>query len=200
MISMNLALFDFDGTLSTQDSYLLFTRFLDPKRYFIGCILLSPRIIAYLLGRYPNYCLKEDFLTFFYKKRSLEDLRLIALRFCEEKIPAILRPGAMERIQWHQDRGDVTVVVSACPRLILEPWCRKNDLDIIATELEIDTDSTITGKILGENCWGDAKVGRIQSRYDPAEFDEIFAYGDSKGDLPMLKMADEDNRFFKPFR
>jgi HAD superfamily hydrolase (TIGR01490 family) len=106
----------------------------------------------------------------------------------------------MERIRWHQNRGDVTVIVSACPRPILEPWCRKHGIDIIATELVIDSNSMITGKISGKNCWGDEKVRRVLSRYDPSDFEEIYAYGDSKGDLAMLKMADHDKRFFKPFR
>jgi phosphatidylglycerophosphatase C len=197
---MNLALFDFDGTLSTRDSYLLFTSFLGRKRYLFGCLLLSPRIIGYLSGIYPNYALKEDFLRFFFRNKTIDDLRLLAHRFCTEKVPAIIRPGAMERVRWHQDRGDVTAVVSACPRLILEPWCRLIKADLIATELEVDPESRFTGRIEGRNCWGEEKVRRIRSRYELSNFDEIFAYGDSRGDLPMLKMADEDKRFFKPFR
>jgi len=197
---MNLVLFDFDGTLSTKDSYLLFTRFLSRRKYFLGCLLLSPRIIGYLSGRYPNYALKEDFLKFFYRRKQMDDLQLLADRFCAEKIPAIIRPGAMERIRWHQEHDDVTAVVSACPRLILEPWCHLTKIDILATELEVDQQSRFTGKIDGKNCWGEEKVRRIRSRYELSDFEGIFAYGDSKGDLPMLEIADEDKRFFKPFR
>jgi phosphatidylglycerophosphatase C len=197
---MNIALFDFDGTLSTQDSYLLFTRFLGGGRYVLGCLLLSPRIIRYLFGGYPNYALKEDFLRIFFKKKTIGDLRHLAHRFCTEKIPTILRPKAMERIHWHQERGDLIAVVSACPRLILEPWCRLMNVDIIATELEVDQQARITGRIEGKNCWGEEKVKRIRSRYDLSCFKEIYGYGDSKGDLPMLEIADQDKRFYKPFR
>jgi phosphatidylglycerophosphatase C len=197
---MNLALFDFDGTISTQDSYLSFTRFLDPKRYFIGCALLAPRIIGYLAGVYPNNRLKEDFLGYFYCGKTTDQLQILAQRFCTQEIPAIIRPQAMERIKWHQTRGDTTVIVSACPRLILEPWSIEIKVDIIATELETDHSSRITGKINGKNCWGQEKVGRIKTRYNLDKFNEIYAYGDSKGDLPMLELASLDNRFYKPFR
>ena len=175
---MNLALFDFDGTLSTQDSYLFFTRFLNRKRYLFGCLVLAPRIIGYLVRIYPNYALKEDFLRFFYRGKTADEVQMLARRFCSREIPAIIRPGAMERIRWHQDRGDTVVVVSACPRLILETWCRAINADIIATELETDAQSRITGKIAGKNCWGQEKVNRIQARYAMKKYDAIFAYGD----------------------
>ena len=197
---MNLALFDFDGTLSTQDSYLFFTRFLNRKRYLFGCLVLAPRIIGYLARIYPNHALKEDFLKFFYRGKTADEVQMLAHRFCSREIPAIIRPGAMERIRWHQDRGDTVVVVSACPRLILEPWCHEINADIIATELETDAESRITGKIAGKNCWGQEKVNRIQARYAMKKYDAIFAYGDSRGDLPMLDLADQDKRFYKPFR
>jgi phosphatidylglycerophosphatase C len=197
---MNLALFDFDGTISTRDSYLLFTGFLDRKKYRLGCLILAPRIIGYLAGIYPNHALKEDFLRFFYRGKTLNEIQILARRFCFREIPDIIRPGAMECIRQHQDGGDTVVVVSACPRQILEPWCRAINADIIATELETDQKSRITGKIAGKNCWGSEKVSRIQARYALEDYDGIFAYGDSKGDLPMLELADQDKRFYKPFR
>ncbi len=197
---MNIAFFDFDGTLSTKDSYLLFTRYLGPKKFVLGCVMLSPRIVGYLAGVHPNHALKEDFLRFFYRNKTVDELETLAGRFCSKIIPAILRPGAMERIRWHQNRGDAIVVVSACPRLILEPWCRRINADIIATELEVDAQAKVTGKIDGKNCWGEEKVRRIRSQYNLETYHEVFAYGDSKGDLPMLELADRDKRHFKPFR
>lgn len=197
---MNLALFDFDGTISTCDSFLLFTRFMGPYRYGLGCLALSIRIAGYLARVYPNYALKEDFLTYFYKNKSLKELRVLANRFCDEKVPSIVRPGALERINWHKNHNDVVVIVSACPRLILEPWCRGQGLEILATELELDRNSIVTGKIDGENCWGKEKFARIKSHYNTTHFNSIFAYGDSRGDTWLLRMAAEDKRFYKPFR
>jgi phosphatidylglycerophosphatase C len=197
---MNLALFDFDGTVTTQDSYLFFTKYLGWRRYLWGCFLLSPRIAGYLAHIYPNHLLKEDFLRFFYRDRTLEDLQLLAARFCREEVPNIIRPAATHRIRWHQDRGDTVVVVSACPRIILEPWCRAMHTEIIATELATEEQGRITGKIAGKNCWGPEKVRQIELRYALNKYSEIFAYGDSAGDIPMLEIAAQDKRFYKPFR
>ncbi len=197
---MNLALFDFDGTISTRDSYLLFTRFLDEKKFFWGCLFLSPRILGYLARIYPNDALKQDFLRFFYRKKTSAELSAYAANFCASILPSIIRPEALQRILWHQGQGDITVVVSACPRLILEPWCRSVKSAIIATEIEFDAQSESTGKIVGRNCWGQEKVRRILAQYELKDYAEVFAYGDSKGDMPMLELADINRRYFKPFR
>lgn len=197
---MNLALFDFDGTISTRDSYLLFTRFLGLKKFLWGCLFLSPRILGYLARVYPNNALKQDFLRVFYKNKTTEELRAEATTFCSSVLPAIIRPQALQRILWHQDQGDTTVIVSACPRLILEPWCLSIQADLIATEIEFDAQSKATGRIAGENCWGREKVRRILAQYELKAYQEVFAYGDSAGDLPMLDLAGENRRFFKPFR
>ena len=197
---MNLALFDFDGTITTKDSYLLFTRFIGSRPFFLDCLMLSPRILCFLFGLYPNSALKEDFLHYFYKNKSLADLRRLADHFCAETIPATLRPQAVERLRWHQKQGDTVSVVSATPRLILEPWCRNNGVNLIATEIEINSDGRITGRIVGANCRGQEKVRRIISNYDLSSYRDVYAYGDSEGDLPMLELASKNNRFYKPFR
>ena len=47
---------------------------------------------------------------------------------------------------------------------------------------------------------GEEKVRRILEMVDIGKYEQIFAYGDSSGDLPMLQLAPPENRYFKPFR
>jgi HAD superfamily phosphoserine phosphatase-like hydrolase len=89
------------------------------------------------------------------------------------------------------------VVVSASVECWLGPWCDKNGLDLIGTQLEIK-DNRVTGKLLSKNCYGKEKVNRIRERYDLNSFDFIYAYGDSRGDDEMLELAQE--KYYKPFR
>ena len=58
---MILALFDFDGTITTDDSLIKFIRFVvgDIKTLW-GMILLSPMLITYKLKLIPNYKAKQD--------------------------------------------------------------------------------------------------------------------------------------------
>jgi len=41
-------------------------------------------------------------------------------------------------------------------------------------------------------------VRRILAAYDLSQYDEVYAYGDTKGDKPMLGLA--TIAFYKPFR
>ncbi len=196
-MSTGLALFDFDGTISDRDSFLLFVRKnAGPLNFWLGMAMLGPRIGLFLLGRYPNQALKEDVLTRFLRGWDLERLRAAAELFARQTLPAILRPQALERLEWHQSRGDRIIVVTATPEAILAPWCAARGLEILGTELETDN-GRLTGRIRGENCRGVAKVERIRRHCDPDRYAEIFAYGDTEGDRPMLAMA--DHPFYQPF-
>ncbi len=197
---MNLALFDFDGTISDRDSFLLFLKYTDPLPFYRSCAVLLPRILLFLVKRYPNRNLKEDFLARMLKGRTEAELKKLSERFCADKIPAIIRPGAWQRIRWHQQQDDEICIVTATPRLILEPWCLAHDLKILGTELATDSADKLTGKLAGENCRGDEKVRRIRAAFQLADYSAIHSYGDTSGDMPMLQLAPEVSRFYKPFR
>jgi HAD superfamily hydrolase (TIGR01490 family) len=129
-----------------------------------------------------------------------DSLRKSAEKFCELRLPSIVRPGFWPRYEWHKKQGDRLVVVTATPRLILEPWCWQNDMEIIGSELETDQNGSVTGRLIGSNCMGEEKVARIKENYDLSAYSRVSAYGDTKGDLPMLGLALPEDRFYKPFR
>jgi phosphatidylglycerophosphatase C len=56
----------------------------------------------------------------------------------------------------------------------------------------------LTGRISGLNCHGQEKVRRIKESFPLDQYQEIYAYGDTSGDKPMLDLA--THRFYKPFR
>ena len=195
---MKLTLFDFDGTITTDDSLIKFIRFVvgDAKTLW-GMILLSPMLIVYKLKLIPNYKAKQYMLSYFFKGMDEENFMQVANEYSLKHIDTILRPKAMEKIAWHKEQGHKIVIVSASIECWLKPWCDKNDLDLIATKLEIH-DGIVTGKFLTKNCYGIEKVNRVNESYDLSEYDHIYAYGDSRGDRELLELADES--FYKPFR
>lgn len=197
---MNLALLDFDGTISTRDSFLLFLQHTGKLKFYRVCTARSPQIALYLMGKYPNQKLKESFLTALFKQEPISGLQDTAELFCRELLPGIIRSQAAERIRWHQGQGDRVCVVTATPRIILEPWCATSGLDIIGSELEVDENGRVTGRLLGKNCRAEEKVRRITSTYQLQDYQGLYAYGDTSGDQQMLELAPPENRFFKPFR
>lgn len=192
-----LALFDFDGTITTDDSLLKFIRFVvGDSRFLVGLFVLSPILIAYKLKLIPNYKAKQKMLSWFFKGYKEKEFRKVADEYSLKHIENILRPKAMQKIEWHKEQGHKVVVVSASIECWLKPWCSLYALDLIATRLKI-TD-TVSGEFLTKNCHGAEKVNRIKEQYNLEKFDYIYVYGDSSGDKEMLELADE--KYYKPFR
>ncbi len=188
---MNLALFDFDGTLTERDSFAAFIRFAVGSRAFAeGLLRLSPVFLGYSMGVVSNNILKERVVDYFFGGWEYERFFSLAVEFGKVKLPRMLRRDAMKRIVWHLGRGDKVVVVSASLRCYLEGWCRAFGFDLIATRLEVDS-GVITGRLKGNNCYGEEKAKKIRNRYNLSEYEKIYAYGNTRGDIPMLKLAHE---------
>ena len=195
---IDLALFDFDGTITKDDSLLKFIRFVvGDVRFVFGLVVLSPILVAYKLKLIPNYKAKQKMLSWFFKGMSKKAFFKVANEYSLVHIDKILRPKAMEKISWHKAQGHKVVIVSASIDCWLRPWCEKNGLELIATKLEIK-DDIVTGKLLSKNCYGVEKANRIKEIYNLKDFEYIYSYGDSSGDKQMLELAHE--KFYKPFR
>ncbi len=197
-MSKKIAFFDFDGTITKDDSLLKFIRFVvGDRRFLIGLVVLSPMLVLYKLKLIPNYKAKQYMLSWFFKGMRKVDFFEVTKKYSLTHIDKIVRLKAIERINWHKNQGHKVVVVSASIECWLRPWCEKNGLELLATKLEIK-DDIVTGKLLSKNCYGVEKVNRIKELYDLENFDYIYAYGDSSGDKQMLELAHE--KFYKPFR
>ncbi len=193
----NIAFFDFDGTITKKDSLIDFIRFaVGDIKFFFGFAFLIPMLILFKLKIINNNRAKEILLGYFFKGCNEAKFIELANSYSLNNINKILRPQALERINWHKKQDHRIVVVTASIDHWIRPWCEQNNLDLIATKLEIKN-GLISGKYLGKNCYGIEKVNRIKELYDLSKYDKIYAYGDSKGDKEMLALADE--RFYKPF-
>lgn len=194
---MNLALFDFDGTISFKDSFIEFLKFTHKDVFYLKFMKLLPFLIAYKIKIIPNYQAKEIVLTDFYKDYDYLKFLELGKIFSIEILPNILRKKAIEKLSWYQEQGDKIVIVTASLKEYLQIWCEQNNFDLIASELDVQN-GFITGKLKGANCYGEEKIKQIKEKYNLKEFNKIYAYGDTKGDLPMLNLADE--KFYKPFK
>lgn len=193
----SLAFFDFDGTLTFKDAFQKFLQFsVSKSRYLIGMLILSPVILAYKLKIMPNYKAKEIVFSWFFSGMEIEKFQQLCHNFHEKVIPGMLRPEAMKKLEWHKANGHEVLVVSANFDMILDAWCRQNEIGLICTCLEMK-DGKVTGKFSSKNCYGSEKVIRINEQFNLKEFQDVYAYGDSSGDRPMLSLA--NNPFFRSF-
>ena len=195
---MKLALFDFDGTITTKDSLVDFIQFAVGKpNYYTGLLKLSPLLTAYTLKLIPNHIAKEKLIAHFFKGWDSERFQELAEQYALERIDAITKPDAVKKIEWHQKEGHRIVIVSASIECWLNAWCKNNHIELISTKLEV-ADGKLSGKFATKNCYGIEKANRVKEACNLENYDYIYAYGDSRGDRELLALADES--FYRPFR
>lgn len=198
MPEKQLALFDFDGTITHADSMLELARFhRGTTGYWATMATLAPGLALHKLGAISATIAKQRFLSAFFGGMVHEHFNELCHRFCQQKLPMLLRPAALERLRWHQQQGHQVYLVSASARHWLQPWAAQWQLPVLCTELEV-AEGRVTGRLANNNCNGEEKLRRIKAELALEEYSEIYAYGDSSGDTAMLSIATQPH--FKPFR
>lgn len=186
---MNLALFDFDGTITTRDTYTKFV-FSSTKsvRLVIGVFLLFPAIILYKARLLSAPKIRPLISRVAFTGVSEKQLDASAELFVSEYLPPVVCSDMLRKIAEHKENGDHVVIVSASISPYLKVWCRNHEIDLICSELEV-RNGRFTGAYLNGDCSNERKVERIKERIDLSLYSEIFAYGDSEEDYPMLNLA-----------
>jgi phosphatidylglycerophosphatase C len=188
---MNLALFDFDGTITRNDTWTPFLRFsATPQRLVAAGVLLSPLMVGYKLGWISARRSRPIVASLAFRGRDAAAVRTLGRQYAFEALPAVIRRRALDRIEWHKTQGDAVAVVSASLDVYLTHWCESIGVDLICTELE-DDGGTLTGRYRRGECCGGEKVRRIRKRYDLSRYPVIYAYGDTDEDREMLEIAHE---------
>jgi HAD superfamily hydrolase (TIGR01490 family) len=197
-LKKSIAFFDFDGTITSSDTLLEFIKFSKGKaRFYTGFLLNAPYLISYKIKLIPNQLAKEKVLQYFFKNMSEEDFRKLCESFSTNVLSGLIRPKALEEIKKLQQNGTEVVIVSASPENWILKWANEMKIPVISSRLEVKN-GRLTGKLSCINCHGVEKVKRIKEKYQLSDYEEIYAYGDTSGDLPMLQLATRS--FFKPFR
>ena len=187
-----IAFFDFDGTLVTKDSLFDIALFyFGSLRFIKGILFFSPFLFLHMTGLISKKNIKEIYLKIFFGEMNYNSFQNICESYSKNRIPHILDKWTFERLLFHRKNNHRIYIVTASPACWIEPWAITNGIDgVISTELIIN-DNYMSRVILGINCSGEQKVHRIMAEFPNIESKKIFAYGNSKDDLPMLSIADE---------
>ena len=187
---MQLALFDFDHTVTTCDTYSRFLRRVaTPQQLAQAKWKIGPWLLGYRAGLVSARGIRERVTRLTFKDRDAAEIAAHGEPYAREALPAMLRPDMMQRIGWHQARGHEVVLVSASLDLYLQPWCDQHGLALVGNQLE-HSNGRLTGRYDGHDI-GPHKAQEIRARYDLTRFERIHAYGDSREDKPMLALAHE---------
>ncbi|MBQ2845445.1 MAG: HAD-IB family phosphatase [Alphaproteobacteria bacterium] len=182
---VNVVLFDFDGTLSGFDSNVQFARYC--MRHSIRPWLYMPLIGICAIVRVFN----PDGVWWRENIRRFVSPKLIK-KFAPSFIKQHRRERfgwARERVQAERDAGNKVIMVSASPDYLLPQLVRDMKFDAVFC--------SITNKKKPWKyeflCYGKNKVYAMdewarKNNYIPRV---VRAYSDSKSDMPMMEIADE---------
>lgn len=185
-----IAVFDFDGTITTRDTLFDFICFYHGKiKLFVGLSILSPILILFKLGLIRNSKAKQILFSFFFKGVKATDFDSICEKY-SNRINEILNKNAIEKIMWHQSEGHDVIIDSASISNWIKPWASSLGITtVIGTEIDLK-DEIISGVFSSENCYGQEKVNRFIEIYPERELYQLYVYGDSAGDKELLSIAD----------
>lgn len=187
---MELALIDFDNTVTDCDTYARFLRRVaTPEQLAQAWWKVGPWLLAYRLKLMSAKRIRARVTWLVMRGRHADDIAAQAAGFSREVLPEVVRPKMLEQIRWHLQQRHTVVIVSGSLDLYLRSWCEAMGLEMICNRLE-SRDGRLTGRYAEGDC-GPHKVDRIRARYDLSRYVRIHAYGDSSEDRPMLALAQE---------
>ena len=187
---MQLALFDFDHTVTTYDTYSRFLRQVaTPNQLQAAKWTVGPWLLGYRVELVSAAAIRKRVTREVFTGRDAAEIAKAGQRYAGQSLPDMLRPEAMQRIAWHQGQGHAVAIVSASLDLYLQPWCERHGLDLLCNRLETGQ-GRLTGRYAGRDI-GPVKAEEIRARYDLSRYERIHAYGDSREDRSMLALAHE---------
>lgn len=190
---MYLTLFDLDNTLLAADSDFLW-----------GCFLVEKNLVdkatydAANQRFYDEY--KQGVLDIFeflnfslkpltqYPRAQLDELHK---EFMQKHITPAMTEKGKAKIEYHQKRGDTTVIITATNRFVTEPIAKAFGVDdLIATDPEL-VDKKYTGKVAGTPCFQDGKITKLKQWLENTDhtLENSTFYSDSHNDIPLLDIV-----------
>lgn len=186
---MALALFDFDGTITTHETMPDFLcRSMSRRRWISGWLLLAPLVLGYKLRIVSGTLVRRAIVRFGYSGVPASVVTSSGREFAQDYLPNVLRPEAMQRIAWHKAQGHRVVVVSGGLDAYLGPWCEAQGLELLCSSLQ-HRNGVLTGHYEGAQCVQKEKARRVHERYNLGAFPEVYAYGDTPEDRDLLGVA-----------
>jgi HAD superfamily hydrolase (TIGR01490 family) len=169
-------------------------------RFGAGLLVLSPILFGLMIGVISAEKGKEWVLRYFLSGYQDSFLRGKGKEYSDNILSRQLRPSALKKLKEHIQQGHKCILVSASISYYLEYWGAAAGFDnVLCTEIYADDDGKSTGRIFGRNCKGEEKVRKLRALLDDEwPPDRLYAYGDSNGDIALLKVASDPH--FKVFK
>lgn len=189
MEKRHITVFDFDGTLTRDDTFLSFARHALPlPRLIAGTLRSIGTLIAWKTGRISNSTAKERIYSTLYKGLDRKAVETSATTFRPR-----YREDILSELKRLRDEGQEVIIVTASLDLWMNGIARSLGVRLICTETATATDGTLTGHFSTPNCHGQEKVTRLRQAVPDLASCHLTVYGNeftpSGGDAPLAPLA-----------
>jgi phosphatidylglycerophosphatase C len=184
---MRVAIFDFDGTLVSRDSFRIFGRLAAETwwdRFWVD--LQSARL---KLTPEANVTYKQRVLRSVWAPKA-EGERRASIGQLRRRMHELAYPTMVEALAAHSQGATRTLIVTASPEFyvkpIVESWI--SDVEVYGLKVieEDDNDLAVDGM------YGSDKADLVCSLFGKQLVEaEVHVYTDNKSDMPLLRLADQ---------
>ena len=189
----SLALFDLDHTLLPLDSDYSWGEF-TIRMGWVDPVSFAQRNDAFYADYQAGRLDIHDYVRFAteaFRLKGPEAAHAAHAQFMAEVIRPAIRPEALALIERHRAAGDHLLVVTATNEFVTRPIVQALGIaELIAVELQRDTNGWFTGEIEGTPSMREGKVQRLQQWLDARGLSwtsvQTTFYSDSPNDLPLL--------------
>ena len=197
---MDLAVYDLDRTVTRRATYTPFLIHCALRRApwrlaLPPFVLLS--MLAYVVRLIDRARLKEiNHALLLGQRIHPRELKPLVDSFAEATVAGNIRPGARSAIARDREQGRRLVLATASYRLYAEAIAERLGFDdVIGTGSIIGLDERVHARILGENCYGPAKLRMIADWVEKSgltgKHGHVRFYSDHASDQPAFEWADE---------
>ena len=190
-ISEQYAIFDYDGTLTTNDTFSELLKYVyGTCNFYIVQFFLMPFAGLMHIGLFSNRNFKNLQLNLLGKFRFIsgETLTEVSTRWAEKNVFRFLNFGAVERLLEHQRVGIQVVIISATPSILINEFAKLfNVTHVLAGKLT----SRKNKPLIVSAPFGRGKVKILRETFDLKNSEFLYGYGDSPQDRYFLKITRE---------
>ena len=187
---MALALFDLDETLIAGDSASLWLEYMVAQELAPAGMIAEEQAMMSLY--HQGKMDMQEYMAFTLQPlvgKSRQWLGQQCHHFAEQVLRERIYPQGLARIEWHRQRGDTLVLISASGEHLVAPMAQMLGMDHCVAILLDEEEGRLTGQTRGTLSFQEGKVVRINQLFatDAALWQGSFGYSDSHNDLPLLK-------------
>ncbi|MGB5724773.1 MAG: HAD-IB family hydrolase [Parasphingorhabdus sp.] len=195
-----ISLYDMDRTITVRGTYTPFLFHMVFARAPWRLIFLP--LLPFAFAAYGLKLISRGRLKTFNQSMLLGSApKLSALQphiesFADKVLRSNRHGKAIDQVEADRANGRTLVLVTASYELYAEAIARRLGFDhLIGTRLQVDSQGRVLPVIIGENCYDDAKIARIEDLFAKQGWQRteshVRAYSDHVSDQAMLEYADE---------